>query len=71
MVLLRQLHVLSQTESLTLEEKRFDSLDEVVNQKEAIVAELSRLSELLTQKLKSGTTVLARATSRNARPWPF
>lgn len=69
--LLRQLHVLSQTESLTLEEKRIDSLDEVVNQKEAIVAALSRLSELLTQKLRSGTTVLARATFQERQALAF
>jgi len=69
--LLRQLHVLSQTESLTLEAKGIDSLDEVVAQKEAIVAELARLSELLTQKLKSGTTILARATFQERQALAF
>ena len=69
--LLRQLHVLSQTESLTLEAKRVDSLEEVVTQKEAIVAELSRLSEPLTQKLKSGTTILARATFQERQALAF
>ena len=69
--LLRQLHVLSQTESLTLEAKGVDSLDEVVAQKEAIVAELARLSELLTQKLKSGTTILSRATFQERQALAF
>ena len=69
--LLRQLYVLSQTEPLTLEEKRIDSLDDLVNQKEAIVAELSRMSELLTQKLKSGTTALARATFEERQALAF
>ena len=69
--LLRQLHVLSQTESLTLEAKGIDSLDEVIAQKEAIVGELARLSELLTQKLKSGTTILARATFQERQALAF
>ena len=70
-VLLRQLHILSQTESLTLETRKAESLEEVVAQKEAIVAELSRLSECLTQKLKSGTTALARATFQERQALAF
>ena len=69
--LLRQLHILSQTESLTLETRKAESLEEVVTQKEAIVAELSRLSESLTQKLKSGTTILARATFQERQALAF
>ncbi|MGH9424992.1 MAG: hypothetical protein ACRD2L_01605, partial [Terriglobia bacterium] len=70
-VLLRQLHILSQTESLTLETKKAESLDEVVTQKEAIVAELFRLSESLTQKLKLGTAILARATFQERQALAF
>ena len=70
-VLLRQLHILSQTESLILETRKVESLQEVVTQKEAIVAELSRLSESLTQKLKSGATILARATFQERQALAF
>ena len=69
--LLRQLHILSQTESLTLETRKVESLEDVVTQKEAIVTELSRLSESLTQKLKSGTTILARATFQERQALAF
>jgi flagellar biosynthesis/type III secretory pathway chaperone len=69
--LLRQLHILSQTESLTLETRKAESLEEVVTQKEAIVAELSRLSECLTQKLKPGTAILARATFQERQALAF
>jgi flagellar biosynthesis/type III secretory pathway chaperone len=69
--LLRQLHILSQTESLTLETGKLDSLQEVVVQKEAIVAELSRLSESLTQKLRSGSPILTRATFQERQALAF
>jgi hypothetical protein len=70
-VLLRQLHILSQTESLILETRKVESLQEVVLQKEAIVAELSRLSDSLTQKLKSGRTILAQATFQERQALAF
>ena len=69
--LLRQLHILSQTESLTLESRKIESLQEVVLQKEVLVAELSHLSESLTQKLTSSTTILARATFQERQALAF
>jgi hypothetical protein len=70
-VLLRQLHVLSQTESLILETKTVEALEEVITQKEAIVAELSGLFESLSKKLKSGTAILARATFQERQALSF
>jgi hypothetical protein len=69
--LLRQLHILSQTESLILEARKVESLEEVVSQKEAIVTELSGLAESLTQKLKSATAILARATFQERQALAF
>ena len=69
--LLRQLHILSQTESLILEARKVESLGDVVDQKEAIVTELSGLAESLTRKLKSGTAILARATFQERQALAF
>jgi hypothetical protein len=71
LALVRQLHVLSQTESLILETREMESLKEVVSQKEAIVAELSNMAESLTQKLKSSTAILARATFQERQALAF
>ena len=69
--LLRQLHILSQTESLILETKKVESLEEVVSQKEAIVTKLSGLAESLSQKLKSGTAILSQATFQERQALAF
>lgn len=69
--LLRQLHILSQTESLILETSQVGSLAEVVSQKEAIITKLSGLVEPMTQKLKSGTAVLERATFQERQTLAF
>jgi len=69
--LVRQLHILSQTESLILEARKVESLEEVVSQKEAIVAKLSGLAESLTEKLKSATVILARATFQERQALAF
>lgn len=69
--LLRQLHVLSQTESLILESNQVESLDEVVRQREAVVSELAGVAESLTQRLKSSATILARATFQERQALAF
>lgn len=69
--LLRQLHVLSQTESLILETEQLECLDEVVSKKRGIVAEISALAESLNQKLKSGTPSLGRATFQERQALAF
>jgi hypothetical protein len=71
LALVRRLHVLSQTESLILETREMESLKDVVSQKEAIVAELSSMAESLTQKLKSSTAILARATFQERQALAF
>jgi flagellar biosynthesis/type III secretory pathway chaperone len=71
LALVRQLHVLSQTESLILETREMESLQDVVSQKEAIVAELSNMAEALTKKLKSSTAILARATFQERQALAF
>jgi hypothetical protein len=71
LALVRQLHVLSQTESLILETREMESLKNVVSQKEAIVAELSTMAESLTQKLKNSTAILARATFQERQALAF
>ena len=69
--LVRQLHVLSQTESLILETREMESLTVVVSQKEAIVAELTSMTESLTQKLKTSTAILSRATFQERQALAF
>ena len=69
--LLRQLHILSQTESLILEARKVESLNEVVSQKENIVGELSRLAETMTQMLNVDTEILARATFQERQALAF
>jgi FlgN protein len=69
--LLRELHVLSQTELLILETNKVESLEDVVIQKEAIIAKLASMAESLSQKLKAGAASLAGATFQERQALAF
>ncbi len=71
LVLLRELHILSQTESLILENDRMEDLAEIVSQKEVTVARLSELTELLTPRLQAVTRLLASATFQERQSLAF
>ena len=60
--LLQQLHILSQTEYLTLEKENFNELKEIVEIKEALVQQIAHQEEHLTRTMRASEPLLSNAS---------
>jgi flagellar biosynthesis/type III secretory pathway chaperone len=69
--LLNQLHVLSQTQSLVLQNGQMEALDEIVSQRESVIAELASLSERITEEVRATGPCLSQGTVHETQSLAF